>query len=339
MDSIRCQLAALMHCVENSKHQDFRHPSVCKFFLTGICPLQLLDGVLCYAPAAAARSMQLGRRRFFFCAAKGLLELLLACGCLVVLQSLELAKARLGLKSCKLSHDPELREVYRQQRKTHRFGYEEASLQVLKALIDEADRKIERGAGKAPAATAAALSHKRCFSALKSNKWVCLPACGVPLWQRRATDSDEAVGRLLQRIEHEIAQVLKDAEDARRLRDSTLTEKLTERASKLQQRRRCLLASSSGSGNCTSSTKGPPPKAFRPCEVCGALLYADLPESDPRVQEHYQGRIHVIFGELRRNFQETLQYLQEAPPFPSYALAQGAPSADRQAALTRAISL
>ena len=60
------------------------------------------------------------------------------------------SQARMRLETCHLSHDAEMRDLYRESRETRRYGFEEKSLQVIKSLVDDAERRIDKAAVSFP---------------------------------------------------------------------------------------------------------------------------------------------------------------------------------------------
>ncbi|PFH37787.1 putative U1 snRNP-associated protein [Besnoitia besnoiti] len=245
MEEMRAQLASLMDSIKEQP-TDFTDPEVCKYFLTGLCPHDLFENTE---------------------------------------TGLYIKGYRFSLGPCKKTHSEDLRARYMEARKTRRYGYEELSIQIVKQLIEEAERKVEKGQMRVDEKDVSKSEHvrQRLLAEIKALD----------------DDIDEKIRRMDQLTEQG------DHDEASNLGEVVAA----------LQVKRCKLLFKGVDG---------PPQKLRPCDVCGALL--SVFDSDRRLDEHFQGRIHVGFQKLRNILKKHLEYIASAPLPDSSLRPQSMPS-------------
>lgn len=229
---MRAQLAALMESIK-AQPTDFTDPEVCKYFLTGLCPHDLFENTE---------------------------------------TGLYIKGYRFSLGPCKKTHSEELRARYMEARKTRRYGYEELSIQIVKQLIEEAERKVEKGQMRSDEGHVAPPEHVR---------------------QRLLAE--------IKTLDDDIDEKLRKVDILTEQGDHDAAANLGEVVASLQVKR-CKLLFKGAEGT---------PQKLRPCDVCGALL--SVFDTDKRLDEHFQGRIHVGFQKLRNILKKHLEYIASAP--------------------------
>ncbi|EPR62647.1 putative U1 snRNP-associated protein Usp106 [Toxoplasma gondii TgCatPRC2] len=232
MEEMRAQLAALMESIK-AQPTDFTDPEVCKYFLTGLCPHDLFENTE---------------------------------------SGLYIKGYRFSLGPCKKTHSEELRARYMEARKTRRYGYEELSIQIVKQLIEEAERKVEKGQMRSDEGHIAPPEHVR---------------------QRLMAE--------VKALDDDIDEKLRKVDVLTEQGDHDAAANLGEVVASLQVKR-CKLLFKGAEGT---------PQKLRPCDVCGALL--SVFDTDKRLDEHFQGRIHVGFQKLRNILKKHLEYIASAP--------------------------
>ncbi|KEP66115.1 UNVERIFIED_CONTAM: U1 snRNP-associated protein Usp106, putative [Hammondia hammondi] len=232
MEEMRAQLAALMESIK-AQPTDFTDPEVCKYFLTGLCPHDLFENTE---------------------------------------SGLYIKGYRFSLGPCKKTHSEELRARYMEARKTRRYGYEELSIQIVKQLIEEAERKVEKGQMRSDEGHIAPPEHVR----------------------QRLMEEVKA-------LDDDIDEKLRKVDVLTEQGDHDAAANLGEVVASLQVKR-CKLLFKGAEGT---------PQKLRPCDVCGALL--SVFDTDKRLDEHFQGRIHVGFQKLRNILKKHLEYIASAP--------------------------
>eukprot|EP00371_Babesia_bovis_P001437 XP_001610084.1 hypothetical protein [Babesia bovis T2Bo] len=242
MDEMRAQWEALMSNLENPADpyadKSFTDSDVCKMYLVGVCPYDLFENTV---------------GRFGF-------------------KVNDVQKHYLG--PCSKIHSDELKSKYLEERKSRYYGYEEDTMRVIMPLIEDCDRRVQRGRMRA------------------EDDGAC-----------KQTTLDEATVREAKRIDEEIEKKMKIADQLGMKGEVEESFKVLEEAELLKKNKLEMLEKA-GESSYQSRIK--------PCDICGALLSAS--DTDRRLTEHYSGKIHVSYQKLRDMSKILKDYINEHKP-------------------------
>ncbi|GBE60682.1 U1 snRNP-associated Usp106 [Babesia ovata] len=170
---------------------------------------------------------------------------------------------------CALLHCDELRAKYMEQRKTRYYNYEAETLRFIMPLIEECDRRVQRGRVRA------------------EDDIGC-----------KQTTLDDATIAEAKRIDAEIEKKMKIANELGEKGEVEESFKLLEEAELLKKNKLEMLEKA---GETSYQSR------IKPCDICGALLSAT--DTDRRLTEHYSGKIHVSYQKLRDMSKLLTEYL------------------------------
>eukprot|EP00919_Chromeraceae_sp_WS-2016_P005243 GHVR01012373.1.p1 GENE.GHVR01012373.1~~GHVR01012373.1.p1 ORF type:complete len:327 (+),score=111.15 GHVR01012373.1:158-1138(+) len=175
-----------------------------------------------------------------------------------------------------MKHSEKAKEQYAEARKKYRYGYEEELLNWSNGLILEADRKIEKGRARVKEDAAEELSTEE-------------------------IESEPDVVALKVRL----AEKAEAAEEAGDAGDVELSRLLTEEVEELDKQRNILIQVKLQE----KLLKLASTQKLRVCDACGAFLSAT--DSQVRLQDHYEGRVHMGFNRVRELVKELKVWLEE----------------------------
>ncbi|GFE54853.1 U1 snRNP-associated protein Usp106 [Babesia ovis] len=178
------------------------------------------------------------------------------------------------LGPCSKIHSDELRAKYLEKRKTHYYGYEADTLRFIIPLLEDCDRRVQRGRIRAEDDV----------------------AC-------KQTTLDEGTIEEAKRIDAEIEKKMKIANDLGMKGEVEESFKVLEEAELLKKNKLEMLERA---GETSYQSR------IKPCDICGALLSAS--DTDRRLTEHYSGKIHVSYQKLRDMSKLLNEYIKEHKP-------------------------
>ncbi|CDR94154.1 hypothetical protein, conserved [Babesia bigemina] len=246
MDEMRAQWEALMGNLENpadpKETKSFEDKDVCKMYLVGLCPHDLFENTV-----------------------GACLPILTPC------RSITSVRARCStVTSCERSKHI----LYLEQRKTRYYNYEAETLRFIIPLIEDCDRRVQRGRVRAEDDV----------------------AC-------KQTTLDDATIAEAKRIDAEIEKKMKIANELGEKGEVEESFKLLEEAELLKKNKLEMLEKA---GETSYQSR------IKPCDICGALLSAT--DTDRRLTEHYSGKIHVSYQKLRDMSKFLTEYIKEHKP-------------------------
>ncbi|CDJ49100.1 hypothetical protein, conserved [Eimeria brunetti] len=203
MHHLRQQWSDLMGSIDDP-NQSFTDENVCKYFLTGLCPHDLFENEAGFLTLNIRNNYHNMKNKFY-------------------------------LGPCKKRHIETLRDQYFEARKQKRYGFEELAVQLCRALVEEADKKVQTAQMRVDCAS--------------------LPGVG-----------DKSVHPEVLRLDQAIAQKFKEMEDLGKLGRIDQSMAVSLELTSLQTRRAKLLF---------RNAEGQLTQRLRPCDVCGALLSAN----------------------------------------------------------------
>ncbi|GIX63246.1 glycosyltransferase family protein 28, putative [Babesia caballi] len=160
---------------------------------------------------------------------------------------------------------------YLEERKTRYFGYEAETLRFILPMLEECDRRVQRGRVRAEEDVAG-----------------------------KQTTLDDATIEEAKRIDAEIEKKMNIANELGMKGDVEESFKVLEEAELLKKNKLDMLEKA---GEASYQSR------IKPCDICGALLSAT--DTDRRLTEHYSGKIHVSYQKLRDMSKLLTEYINE----------------------------
>ncbi|OQV21138.1 Luc7-like protein 3 [Hypsibius exemplaris] len=172
-------------------------------------------------------------------------------------------KADLGI--CRLIHDDKLAEKYRASPKKGTLGYEDKFMRFLQDMIQEVDRRIDRGRGR-----------------LEATKQVAANTMGAKF--------DDRIRDLADKIE----ALVKEAEELGgqgKVEEAQLKLRLSDQ---LRKDRDGVIA--------TMESAVQQEKQLEVCQTCGAFLIVG--DAQQRIDDHLSGKQHVGYARIKQTLKE-----------------------------------
>eukprot|EP01071_Lankesteria_metandrocarpae_P004295 Lankesteria_metandrocarpae@DN3466_c0_g1_i1.p2 len=182
---------------------------------------------------------------------------------------------KLFLGPCPKTHSDELQAQYMTARVSKYYGFEEDALRYIKPLIDNCDVKVQK----------LAMNRSEDVDQVKAS-------------MQASMKKDIGV------LESEIQERTQEAQKLGAEGNITASMAVMEAIAKLEARKKQLEEDVSRQVDDTSMVWF---QKLRPCDICSALLSEKDDES--RLTEHLQGRIHIGFDKLRKQYSALTEYL------------------------------
>lgn len=183
------------------------------------------------------------------------------------------------LGECRKIHSEELRKSYMEAREARRYYYEEDLARVLQQQVDDCDRKIARG-------------QQRCDADEEQNKE-----------DEGTVDAEEEIDQI-KKLDEDISAKIKEVEEKAEEGDIDGSMVINDKIKELKRRKEQLqsLVSAKQGNNLFPNQK------LKPCNICGALLSGA--DNDRRLAEHFSGKIHIGFAEIRKHLVALKEYIK-----------------------------
>jgi len=185
------------------------------------------------------------------------------------------------LGPCNKLHDDILRAEYQRDPNKERYGYERDFVKRLEQLIQDLDRRIQRGLER--------LSHQD-------------EVPNIPLPQ----EVQERVDALTERILTLVNEMESLANEGK-IEESSAMSKAIEQ---LKEQKDSLIRAQAGEVFSIKQQE----KRMKVCEICGAFLV--IGDTENRVRSHLEGKQHVGYLRIREALKKFSDKLQNQPPPP-----------------------
>lgn len=202
---------------------------------------------------------------------------------------------RADLGQCTKLHDDEARRLFEEARPSPRKrSYEDEFLRFSNHMINEVDRKIEKGRQRL------ALMNKSPDATQPQ------PAAAAPV-----TKFDEMIDNMNARVN----KLISEAEEAGSRGDVEQAQNLMTLCDQVKEEKEALIETHEKEQNAENGTKAQwneyasNEKQMEVCEVCGAFLIVG--DAQQRIEDHLSGKQHLGYSKLRKAVEEMYEQRQK----------------------------